>query len=334
LEENARTKDQEDGKDFGKALIADDDADFRGLLVRRAQKMGLEVVEVDDGPKAVEKLKDGAFDVLVTDLYMPGCTGIDVVRAGLRIDPELQAIVLTGSASLDTALDALRVGVYDYLLKPLESVAIFEMALSRALERRQLIRENARLFAEVQRLAMTDPLTGLFNRHKLGEVLEAEVDRAGRYGRPLSMLLLDLDSMKAINDSYGHAAGDAVLKIVADSIRSQVRKVDFAARLGGDEFLVLLPEADLQMAGKVATRVFSTIRSARFHEAVVSVSIGVGQWAPQYRSAKDFMHAVDQALYQAKKAGGEKIVACVQPSVKPLEEAPSYVQKGGTGNRL
>ncbi|NIN70319.1 MAG: diguanylate cyclase, partial [Anaerolineae bacterium] len=223
---------------LGLVLIADDDDDFRRLLVRRAKRMGLRVVEARDGCEALEAVKRQSFDALVLDLYMPGASGIEVLEAGSRIDPEVQTILLTGNASLETAVEALRAGAYDYLTKPLDSLTVFELALTRALEHRHLLQDNARLFAEVQRLAVTDPLTGLYNRHKLNEALAAEVERAQRYGRPLALIMLDLDNLKRVNDSLGHPAGDEVLKQVADIIRQEIRRVDIATRFGGDEFLV------------------------------------------------------------------------------------------------
>lgn len=158
-------------------------------------------------------------------------------------------------------------------------------------------------------MAMTDQLTGLFNRHKLNDFLKSEVERARRYGRPLSLIMLDLDDMKTINDTFGHTAGDAVLKLVADAIREHVRRVDLPARFGGDEFLVLLPEAQLSVAAEVAKRVCAQIMSTGFMESELSVSAGVGQWAQAYTTAQGFIHAVDQALYQAKRSGGKKIFA-------------------------
>ncbi len=210
----------------GRILIADDDADFRSVLVRRARRMGLEVVEAGDGPEARQMLEGQSYDALVVDLYMPGATGLEVVEHAQRLDPNVQALILTASASVETAVEALRAGVYDYMTKPFESMAAFELALTRALEHRHLIEENARLFAQIQRMAVTDPLTGLFNRHKLNEFLELEVERARRYCRPLSLIMLDLDDMKKINDSFGHPVGDEALRRVAQAIRSQVRRTD------------------------------------------------------------------------------------------------------------
>ncbi len=285
----------------GIVLIADDDADFRQILVKRTSRLGLGVVEAVNGPEAIEAVRRRTFDVVVVDLYMPGATGLEVVEQAHRTDPNTQAIVLTASASVETAVEALRAGVYDYMTKPLESMAAFELSLTRALEHRHLILENARLFAEVQKLAVTDPLTGLFNRHKLNEALELEVERAGRYGRPLSLIMLDMDQMKMINDTYGHPAGDEVLRRVAETIRKQVRKVDLPTRYGGDEFLVVLPEAGADEARAIADRICAEVRAGDYHGITVSVSAGVAQWKPEHTSAEDFVFEADRALYQKKR---------------------------------
>jgi len=304
---------------IGRILIADDDADFRSLLVRRAEKMGLEVIEANDGIEASQALQQGSFDILVVDLYMPGMNGLDVIRNAQRVDRDLEAVVLTASATLETAIEALRAGVYDYLTKPLESMTIFEMTLARALERRYLIRENERLFKEVQRLAITDPLTGLYNRHKLKDGLDIEVERAQRYGRPLSLILFDLDNLKMINDRYGHPVGDRVLQMVAKAIQCHIRKVDLPARIGGDEFLIVLPEAPLPAASDVAKRICEQIMNTPFNDIVISVSAGVGQWNSDYCSPTSFLHAVDQALYEAKRLGGKRIFMCNQTDRTPLD---------------
>lgn len=290
-----------DDQIVGQVLIADDDRDFRTLLTRRAEKMGLTIVEAEDGSSALEALASHDFDVLVLDQYMPGHTGIEVIIAAREKDPDVQALLLTGSATVESAVEALRAGVYDYLTKPLESMTSFELVLTRALERRFLINENKRLFAENQRLAVTDPLTGLYNRHKLQDTLQTELERASRYKRPLSIIMVDLDELKEINDTHGHGMGDEALRAVGEVITRCIRKVDMGTRFGGDEFLILLPEADEEEAGTVAARVDKEIRSIDFPGGDLSASIGVAQWEDAYSSLEKFIHAADTAMYSVKQ---------------------------------
>ncbi len=187
----------------------------------------------------------------------------------------------------------------------------FELALSRALERRRLILENRRLFEEVQRLAVTDPLTELNNRHKLQDTLAIEMERAHRYSRPLSIIMVDVDELKKINDNHGHKSGDEALKCVGSAIRRSVRKVDLATRYGGDEFVLVLPEADCKEATAVAERIAHEIEAANFEPGPLTVSLGVAQWSPQFKTIEAFVEAVDNAMYKAKRSSSKhkKIVA-------------------------
>jgi two-component system cell cycle response regulator len=287
----------------GIVLIAEDDPDYRRLLSRRASKMGLEVIEAKDGGQALDALNAHEFDVMVVDLYMPEHNGLEIINAARKLDPDVQALIMTGSASVESAVQALRAGVYDYLTKPLDSMTTFELALSRAIERRRLIVENKRLFEEVQRLAVTDPLTGLYNRHKLQDSLSIEMERSHRYQRPLSIIMVDMDDLKVINDTYGHSSGDAALNCVGAAIQRSIRKVDLATRFGGDEFVIVLPEADCREALAVAERIAAEIDRVDFEICSLSVSLGVAQWSGMYKTMEAFIDAVDNAMYQAKRSG-------------------------------
>ncbi len=303
----------------GTILIAEDDPDYRQLLSRRASRMGLDVHQAANGQEAIDAVNEREFDALVLDLYMPEHTGLEVIDAARKIDPDVQALILTGSASVETAVEALRAGVYDYLTKPLESMTSFELALSRALERRYLVKENKRLFEEIQRLAVTDSLTGLYNRHKLQDSLDTEVERAKRYSRPLSIIMIDMDELKVINDTFGHAAGDEALKLVSRSIQRSIRKVDLGTRFGGDEFIVLLPEADREEAAAVAKRIREAILAVEFESGKLSVSMGVVQWHSGFETSKDFVHAADEAMYLAKRSDGERLHVLAAEAQGPVE---------------
>lgn len=300
-------KEKGDTQPLGRILIAEDDADFRRILSRRAARMGLEVDQVPNGKEAIEAFKHGQYDALVVDLYMPEFGGLEVIEAAREVDPDIESLILTGSASVETAVEALRAGVYDYLTKPLESMTEFEMALSRALERRRLIKENQRLFEENKRLAVTDPLTGLSNRHKLQEKLNGELERASRYGRPLSIIMIDMDELKAINDTLGHPAGDEALIMVARAIERCIRKVDLAARFGGDEFVIVLPEADISVAVSVAERLHQEVAKLKLEDRTLGISLGVASWKKTYTTPEIFIDAADRAMYLAKRSEGGRV---------------------------
>jgi diguanylate cyclase (GGDEF)-like protein len=171
--------------------------------------------------------------------------------------------------------------------------------------------ENARLHDVVQRQAVTDDLTGLVNRRRFKEALEAEVERARRFGDPLAIILADLDDFKRINDMFGHHVGDVVLRSFADLLRSHVRDVDLAGRIGGEEFAILLPDTKASEAAMVAERMRDSLGGLRLAasdgQAVqMTSSFGIAQLGTG-DSADDLLRAADEALYRAKSEGKNRI---------------------------
>lgn len=171
---------------------------------------------------------------------------------------------------------------------------------------------NVRVHEETQRLSLTDPLTGLWNYRYLRESLRREVERANRFGRMVSVLALDLDRFKLVNDTYGHAAGDHVLVEFARRVRGEIREVDLAFRQGGEEFVVLLPETDARGAAIVAERLGAAIRTtpvavvghAGVPESIpVTVSIGIAVYPDHADTGPRVLEAADEALYAAKASG-------------------------------
>lgn len=168
---------------------------------------------------------------------------------------------------------------------------------------------NALQYKEAIESALTDPLTGAGNRMALASALHREVQMAKRYDLELSVLMIDIDDFKQINDSYGHSAGDQVLRTVAEDIRSTVRNTDICFRYGGEEFLVLLPKTDLRKAGFIAQRIRSIIQTSTHVEGrkdPITVSIGAAELTPGL-SQDDLIERADKALYCAKKTGKNKV---------------------------
>ena len=133
-----------------RVLVADDDANMLDLMSRRLGRMGLQVDRAEDGRTALEMLKRASYDLILTDIYMPGATGLDIIRLAKENDPQVQVVVVTGWATLDNAVEALNMGAFSYLTKPFDHLSVFDNAVSRALEFRRLIRDNPRM-AEIQR---------------------------------------------------------------------------------------------------------------------------------------------------------------------------------------
>ena len=170
---------------------------------------------------------------------------------------------------------------------------------------------NATLYAEVQRLATTDSLTGLYNRHRFFELGEHEIHRFQRFHDSLSAIMLDLDNFKEINDIYGHASGDRVLESVAERARASVRLIDILGRYGGDEFCILLPNADLSEARCIAERIRQAIFDEKIMtehgEVLLSISLGVAQAGAETQSLADLLARADAALYSAKQSGRNRV---------------------------
>ncbi len=187
------------------------------------------------------------------------------------------------------------------------------MALNQDLSdaHRKLARVNRELQTsqqQLRQLSMTDPLTGLANRRELMERLEQALERARRYGSVFSLIMADIDFFKQVNDSYGHDVGDQVIKAVATMMAGAVRTTDLVARIGGEEFVVLLQEADLQVAAQLAERLRQMTSELRFDAIAggIRCSFGVAQYAPEMPLQQLLKHA-DLALYTSKHAGRDRV---------------------------
>ena len=162
--------------------------------------------------------------------------------------------------------------------------------------------------SQLRLLATHDPLTTVLNARAFASQLAQELGRNRRYGRPLALIYLDLDDFKKVNDAHGHATGDAVLRLVADAMRSAVRQADVVGRLGGDEFGVLMPETDGTLAHAVATRLAGGIRTVFRGTPSVTASIGVVAVSGTEAGSDELLRKADQAMYEAKQAGKDRVI--------------------------
>ncbi len=276
-------------------LAVDDDPAYLRYLRHVLAHAGFEPEVASDGTSALERLRrECDIDLLIIDLAMPGLDGIETVR---RIQEEcnpaaLYTILLTARDSAETKIRALNSGLDDFLSKSSSESEIVAKIRSAA---RRLQMER-----RLQTLAMTDELTGIANRRAIFIAGEDLI----RSGKPVTIVLFDLDHFKAINDTLGHLAGDRILADVAGILKSDTRYGDIVGRYGGDEFLLLLPETDMDETRKIADRILSKIRQ-------LSISAQVGIAAATGTLAQAIAEC-DRALYE-RKAARSKTTAIRDP---------------------
>lgn len=304
-------------------LLADDEQDIRDELARLLRAQGYEVTAVGDAAEALARAARQPFTLLIAAVHPHDDDGLDVVRRFKEMQPDGQAIVVAGKASLDTALQALRAGAYDYLIKPFGDPGIVLTVVDRALEQARLVKTNDQLLAQLQErnevlrqanellreLAVKDGLTGLFNHRYLHEMLGREVARCERHQHPFSLLMIDVDHFKFYNDAHGHPRGDRLLQELAELIGQRLRRPDVPARYGGEEFMLLLPETDRAGALHVAEAIRREVERRAFAGAVtqpggnVTVSVGVACYPDDGATPSELLETVAKCLSDAKRQG-------------------------------
>ena len=304
-----------------KVLVVEDSKSQRDALVAVLQARGYEVMAVSGGLEALRSIKANAPDVVILDVMLDGMDGYSVCR-WLRLGEatrDVVIIMLTVKVEVKERVEGLHVGADDYIPKPYDpeelEARMFAALRSRnaRIELRQRNAELEGMLTKTERLAMTDALTGVFNRRRFGDELHREWAIARRYGHALSLLLVDLDSFKGVNDKDGHRAGDATLKNIAEILARSVREVDVCARYGGDEFVILLPHTPATQAIVVAERARAEVAKVRATWAGearhVSLSIGISSTEDaSVANEEALVEAADRALYLAKHEGRDRVV--------------------------
>ena len=274
--------------------MAEDDRFYRKILGKRLEAAGHSVVLTENGEEAWVTCQEEPFEVVISDWMMPRLDGYELCRL-IKGEPSLRSvycILLTAKDRVGDKIAALDVGADDYLVKPCEDAEL----LARV---RTGLRIH-RLCATLEQVSITDELTGLHNRRFLDQRLEEEVSRARRHDTPLSLVMIDLDHFKSVNDSHGHAMGDDVLAKVGEMLGRR-RGGEVAARIGGDEFVVVLPDTDLAGAHGFARAVEEALAGLELRDGIrVGGSAGCAQLEDNFKPT-DLLKAADDALYARKQ---------------------------------
>ena len=296
-------------------LVIDDSDKVREQIIRTVMDSALfgSYREARDGLEGFKSMVNSKPDLVICDLEMPRIDGFKFLQM-VSTRPELQdipIIILTGSSNQESKIKGLDQGACDYVTKPFDAAELVARVKVH-LKIKKLQDELNRVIEHFKELSLTDPLTSLYNRRYVTEILDKEFERAERKREVLSLVIFDIDHFKTVNDSYGHPNGDAVLVAIAEEARKGLRTYDFAARYGGEEFLLVLPGTPLVGGMVVAERLRAAVQTMSFSPPMdglsVTVSVGVATYpSHQVDSITTLFQQADYALYRAKQNGRNRV---------------------------
>lgn len=303
-------------------LIVDDNPDKLGLLEAAFSLAGYNVTTATDGDEALAAIESYQPDLVITDVMMPRMNGYELAQR-IRSNPVTKFIPVIMQTAASRRVEDLRraseVGALGYITDPTD----LDLMMART---RTLLEFKAYLDV-CEEAAFTDHLTGLANRRRFERQLEREVGRVLRFGHPFSLLMLDIDNFKKLNDTFGHDAGDDAIRRISRVLREGTRGIDLAARIGGEEFAVLLVETSQSGGMEVAERLRVAIKALEIPSgAQVTASFGVAECPTDAQTASGILKAADVALYEAKRNGRDRVVL-MQPLMRSNTVAAGDVQR-------
>lgn len=287
-------------------LIVEDELLIANRLSRTLKRLGYSVLGiVSSGEVAIQFAAVKQPDLILMDIVLKGeVNGLEAAKQ-IQSNYRIPIIFLTAYADNGTLNQAKEYGGYGFIVKPYQ-VEQLNATIQMAIAQHQIS-------TEVWKQATTDPLTGMINRRYFMDLAAKEFEQLHRYNQSFSVLMIDIDHFKQINDQYGHALGDEVIKIVAQIVLHTLRKTDSLGRIGGEEFAALLPQSNTETAVAIAQRIINSISSAPFHireqEISISVSIGATMQRVEDSNFDLILERADQALYQAKHEGRNRAIA-------------------------
>lgn len=306
-------------------LLVEHDDTIREAVSVILKEAGLDCQAVSSPPEALQMVRKDTFHIIITDLNLPKMDGTELIEKVRELLPDVKAIIMTGAPTMESAVVAVKRSIFDYIIKPFRAEDMLHRVRDAWQKHRQaaLIKEllqdlqvtNAELKKANNRLSMlsvTDGLTSLYNHRFLMECLKNEHKKVLRYKHPISILFLDIDGFKHINDTYGYSVGDAVLVELAKVVKGQLREVDVVGRYGGKEFCVIMPHTPFSGAKMAGERLVEVVARHNFSPSGkaldVTVSIGIASTSDvSVNSAGVMLEHADEALYVAKRRGKNQV---------------------------
>jgi diguanylate cyclase (GGDEF)-like protein len=315
-----------------KILVVDDSPDNIELMEEILREEGYTNVNSTMLPEQVCPLHaQNNYDLILLDLQMPGLNGFQVMKGLKEIEHGGYLPVLALTAQPSFKIAALEAGARDFISKPFDLLEV-QKRIHNMLEVRLLYKELAQYSRTQQELALHDALTGLPNRRLLEDRIENTLQHANRHHHKAAIMYLDLDGFKSINDTYGHAYGDEILKMVAQRLVSNSRKEDTVARLGGDEFMIVLGDVHtLQDAQGPAAKLVEAVSEPYFINDLtlrLSTSIGISMYPDDAETVDALISIADYALYEAKRAGKNRFCTTATAANAPIANPLSVVGAG------
>ena len=303
-----------------KILVVEDDVAVSKLLVKFFIQSGFNTKSAESAEDAEELLKNEKINIVITDIKLPGKDGIKFTK-NIKKKYNLDVIVMTAYSSIYSYENAINNGASDLLFKPVKLNELI-LRINRVIKERALLDEREKMIKKLERLAIEDPLTGLYNSRHFFDQLDNEIKRSDRYLHPISLMFIDIDDFKGINDTYGHMIGDKILSQIAKKIKVSLRSHDTAYRFAGDEFTIILPETTCSEAKFVADRILAKF----IHESIainemeiseITLSIGIAEYKMKEGSLQ-FVHRADVTMYEAKLREGNSVIISSEASELPI----------------
>jgi two-component system, cell cycle response regulator len=295
-------------------LLAEDSRNDLNLFKLYLQNQPYRLLMVQNGEEALSECQRGKVDLVLLDLLLPGINGFDVCRRLKETDQtrDIQILMVSSQNDLESKLKGIALGADEFLIKPVikeELIVRIKSLVKKKLYLDQLVAR----YETALNAAITDKLTGLYNHSYLKHFMELEIKRCSRQKEPMAFIMIDIDDFKQYNDTYGHPAGDTLLRLFGRLIKTTIREVDLAARYGGEEFAVVLPYTESREARAIAERILGNIRNCSFSEGPShlcerkTASLGIACYPKDGETVAEIVQRADDALYRAKRKGKNQI---------------------------